>query len=390
MRHRMLVISLAVAAVCSLAMWLLPGSETVPYHIAWATFALCFGLETWSRRATWLTLGLYTLVSGSILVARASSGVLDWQETAEIPLMLLLVMLMVWHVRRRQSALAAATVLARRERADARARELLTARTAHEMRSPLTIARGYLEATTARPLDPAIASDLAVIDEELTRLTRVCERLVRSMRVTADLENSEVNVRAVLQQSKERWAMVAERDWRVDSYGGMIWGSAERLRAALDTLIENAVRYTSEGDVIELYSRRVGPDLIAVGVADSGPGFAADVWASVTDRGDDAPDAGSPPGEPVRDELSQTGLGLSLVRAIATRRGGRVEFGTSPTGGADVRLVVPIEPGPGPYEHLTDDRADSPAYTVPERMHWWSHVSAHAVPEPQTTGSRQT
>jgi hypothetical protein len=46
----------------------------------------------------------------------------------------------------------------------------------------------------------------------------------------------------------------------------------------------------------------------------------------------------------VRDDLSQTGLGLSLVRDVATRRGGWVQLGVSPWGGADVAIIFPLVP----------------------------------------------
>ena len=48
----------------------------------------------------------------------------------------------------------------------------------------------------------------------------------------------------------------------------------------------------------------------------------------------------------VRDELSQTGLGISLVREVAARRGGRVRLGVSPWGGADVAMILPRRPQP--------------------------------------------
>ena len=56
MRNRMLWIAIIVATACCVLMVALPGSETVPYHMAWATFALCFGLAPWSPLATWLTI----------------------------------------------------------------------------------------------------------------------------------------------------------------------------------------------------------------------------------------------------------------------------------------------------------------------------------------------
>ncbi len=316
-------------------MWLWPGSETVPYHLACATFALCYGLEQWSRRATLVSLAVFTLATGSILATRAVQDVLEWQETSEIPLMLLLMLLMVWHVRRRNRAIDAVTVLADRERSEASARELLTQRTSHEMRSPLTIARGYLEIVMAR--DPEGIADLQIIDDELTRLSRVCERLVRSMRVQGDFELATLDLDALLAQTVLRWGAVADRDWRGDGGGATVTGSQERLVACLDTLVENALRYTSDGDVISVYARTEDSDHVVIGVADSGRGFSPEMLRAAAVQGVESGLDG------VRDDLSQTGLGLSLVRDVTARRGGWVRLGVSADGGADVALVVPRE-----------------------------------------------
>ncbi|NUR17800.1 MAG: HAMP domain-containing histidine kinase [Dermatophilaceae bacterium] len=338
MRHRMVLTWSVVAAVCSLLMVAIPGSETVPYHIAWATFALCFGLEQWSRRATWVGLGVFTLVTGAIIVFRAATGVLDWQETAEIPLMLLLMALMIWHVRRRQQALADLTASAARERAESTVRELLTLRTSHEMRSPLTIARGYVEMMLDRPRESHDLEDLRVVDEELARLTRVCERLVRSMRLGADLEVTEVDLDSLLGQTAERWSAVATRRWQVEPTDEVLTCASERLRACLDTMIENALRYTDrDDDTVVLYARPL-EGAVAVGVADSGRGFSSDLLHSGAGHWPDLTTDGA------RDDLSQTGLGLSLVRDVATRRGGWVRLGVSEWGGADVAMVLPRQP----------------------------------------------
>ncbi|NUR81116.1 MAG: HAMP domain-containing histidine kinase [Dermatophilaceae bacterium] len=340
MRHRMLLTWSVVAVSCSLLMVAIPGSETVPYHIAWAAFALCFGLEQWSRRATWVGLGVFTVVTGAIIVYRAATGVLDWQETAEIPLMLLLMALMIWHVRRRQQALADLTTSAARERAESTMRELLTLRTSHEMRSPLTIARGYVEMMLDSPRASDDLEDLRVVDEELARLTRVCERLVRSMRLGGGLEVTEVRLDALLGQTAERWSAVATRRWQVEPTSEVLTCASERLRACLDTMIENALRYTDDDDDTVVLYARPQENAVVVGVADSGRGFSRDVLRSTSAQWPDLTMDG------VRDDLSQTGLGLSLVRDVAARRGGWVHLGVSPWGGADVAMVLPRQPEP--------------------------------------------
>ena len=338
-RYPWLVAWGAFALLCTALMWLFPGSETLPYHLAWAGLALAFGFERWTLTMTVWALGLFTSVTGVVLVVRASQGVLDWQETCEVPLMLLLMVLMVWHVRRRQSALADVTLLAERERAAASARELLTLRTSHELRSPLTIARGFVEVLLARTTDPDDAADLRIVDEELVRLTRVGDRLVRSMRLQGEHLVGPHDIDALIGETARRWSTVAARDWRVRTHVGSAMCSPERLRAVLDTLVENAVRYTDDGETIELFAREQDADTLVIGVADSGPGLSdasAQLLLSAADRAE--------PPSLERDARSQTGLGLGLVIDVAHERGGRIVVERSRFGGAEVALVVPRRP----------------------------------------------
>ncbi|HEY3439087.1 MAG TPA: HAMP domain-containing sensor histidine kinase [Actinotalea sp.] len=341
-----------IASLCTALMWALPGDETIPYHIAWAAFALLYGLGNWPLRQAVAGVVVDTLVSGSVLVLRAVAGDIAWQETTEIPLMSLLMALMVWHVRRRQLALATVTLMADREREQARVREKLTRITSHEMRTPLTISRGYVELLLNREDEPSKRRDLAVIDDELDRLTRVTERLQRAFRLQGGAAVTLVDVDALLQQTAERWSQVAHRRWVVDPGGDLFAASAERLRASLDTLIENAVRYTQDGATIRLAAWQ-GAGRVEVSVADSGTGFTPEQVAAINGVGEGL--------QPPRDALSQTGLGLELVRALVTSRGGRLVAGTAPEGGALLVMQLPLD-GAGTREHPggRDGRGNDP------------------------------
>jgi diguanylate cyclase (GGDEF)-like protein len=93
-------------------MLLIPGFQTIPYHLGWAGFALAFGLTTWSRWQLATALTWYTVVTGVLIGRGWLLGRIGWDETTEIPLMVLMAALMVWHARRRQAALAHVTRLA--------------------------------------------------------------------------------------------------------------------------------------------------------------------------------------------------------------------------------------------------------------------------------------
>ena len=193
-RRHLLVAWTVWAVVCTSAMYMLPGQETVPYHLGWAGFALAFGLGTWGRGQLVTALAWYTLATGAVLARSWLLGVIGWEETTEIPLMLLLAMLMVWHVRRRQAALAEVTRLAERDVQACLDREQLMRLTSHELRTPLTIARGYIELLQTRATEFDTQQDLSVVGDELERLSRVSDRLIRMILLQDDTTNEMVDI----------------------------------------------------------------------------------------------------------------------------------------------------------------------------------------------------
>ena len=133
--RRHLVVAWTVWAVgCVTVMFAQPALGTIPYHLGWAGFALAFGLGTWSRWQLVTALSWYTLATGVAFERNWMLGRIGWDETTEIPLMLLLALLMVWHVRRRQAALAQVTRLAERDAQASLDREQLMQLTSHELR----------------------------------------------------------------------------------------------------------------------------------------------------------------------------------------------------------------------------------------------------------------
>ena len=325
------------AALCTVVMGLWPGEETVPYHLGYAAFALAYGLDGWTLRRALGALGGYTVASGVVLVERAAAGVIAWEETTEIPMMLLLMLLMVWHVRRRQESLAQVTRMALAERERAHRRELLARMTSHEMRTPVTIALGYLDLLAADERDPDRRADLEVVQDELNRLSRGVDRMVRMIRAQDRAARRPLDIARVLHQTADRWGTIAERRWVVDSTAGTHACAPERLRALLDTLVENSVRYTRTGDVVRLLAFDL-PGGLAIGVADAGPGLPPALACAL--NGEAVPSSDGPA---VIDPLAQTGLGLELVREVAGAAGGRVAAGRSAEGGALVLAVVPVE-----------------------------------------------
>jgi len=355
-----------------------PGAQTIPYHLGWAGFALAFGLGTWSRWQLVTALAWYTLATGAALERSWLLGHIGWDETTEIPLMFLLTLLMVWHVRRRQAVLGHITKLAERDVQACLDREQVMQLTSHELRTPLTIARGYVELLQARAVEAVELEnqqDLSVVADEIERLSRVSERLVRMIRMQDDTTSEMVDVDEVMAQAVERWRVVADRRWVLEARAGRVLGSPERLRTGLDTLLENAIRYTSVGDTIRLAGSRQLHDVL-VGVFDSGIGLTDDQIMAINSGEESALSptsaetaTGTVAGRiaPAEAEggLRGTGLGLSIVRALANARGGTLHASHAPDGGAAMVLTFPqnlrVDAGPFDRRVVSDDLPTQPA-----------------------------
>jgi signal transduction histidine kinase len=280
---------------------------------------------------TWLTCAVITIVTGVPLMLHAAAGAIGWSETAEIPLMALLFLVMVWHVRRRMSALAAARRMAEAEHRAREAQRRFVRLASHELRTPITVARGFTELLRDAALDPGSAEDFDVVLEELEKLDGTVERLLRLARAEdAPLRLAHVELASLLERTARRWqGAVPARRWAVESPRMDIVVDPVRLGLALDSMVENAVRHTDADGLITLRAvPRSGA--LALEVRDDGPGIAMTELALVFEGFHSTGPHGG------------TGLGLAIVKAVATAHGGTVEAANAPQGGAVVGLVLPV------------------------------------------------
>lgn len=342
----------AVASICAMPLYL--GFETLPFHIALVIFVTLYGLGLGEQRLTLPTLALFWLVSTAQFILSAMRSEINWIETTELPLLAILMWMVMHNIQRRQRALVQVWEMAEKERALSASRERLTRITSHELRTPLTIARGYLGLLTASEYSSERLGDLVVVDDELRRLERVCDRLVRAISLEGGSTREVVDLDKAMSEVLVRWSTIADRNWQLDSDVGAVILAPERLRAVLDTMVENALRYTEPGATIRLFARRSGLR-VRFGVGDSGPGLSPALVTTINqwrERPASAVGAATLDDE-FRDEYSQTGLGLAMVHALARVRGGWLVAGTSREGGAEISIDIPDMARPQPAVGLT-------------------------------------
>jgi len=349
LQRRRLEVAWGVFAIANLvAMAWLPSWETIPFHFIWVSLTLLYGLTVWNTGPTLAVLGAVAGATGSLILADAFDGTQLWGELFEVPLMSAMFLAMVWHAQRRQQALASVERLADERATLLEQQERFLHDASHELRTPVTIARGHLE--VLRSGNGQAAPEIEVALDELGRIERIVERLLLLAKAEQGdfLVEAEIELEAFLEEVFMRWCEIAPRAWQLDiTASGTLWADPESLRIALDALLENAVKHTAAGGTIVLGARRdeLG---IAVEVGDSGPGVPPEAMSRIFERfaRADAARARADGG---------AGLGLAIVDAIAKAHQGSCEVATGPSGStfslrlpqarsqADVRLAAALD-----------------------------------------------
>lgn len=228
------------------------------------------------------------------------------------------------------------TMLERLDRASVQQREFM-ASVGHELRTPITIARGHLELLQGLSRDdPATLEETVVIlRDELHRMGRLVEDLMAIARAEMDDFTRPRPIELV--------SWFEELEFKVAGLPGgattrispppplTVMADPDRLAQAVLNLITNAHRHTPPGTEVQLRAEWA-EDHVAVIVEDAGPGIPESIRDEMFApfvRAGDAP--------------SSTGLGLSVVRAVMDAHDGDIRVTTSERG-TRIRLELPWRP----------------------------------------------
>jgi len=312
-------LAFAVANLAAMVRW--ETWETIPFHFIWVSLTLLYGFRVWRPGPTVATLVAVAVVTATLIGIDIGHGTQEWGELFEVPLMAAMFLAMVWHARRRQHATRAIEELAESRASLLERQERFIHDASHELRTPVTIARGHLELLR----DETGKVDIAL--DELKRIERILERLL--LLAKADQPDfvgpAALELEPFLEDVFMRWSEVAARSWRL---GGLAQGTLrvdpEQLRIALDALLENAVKYTQVGAAIELSAHADGCTAV-IEVADAGGGVPPEALGRIFER------FARP--DPARSRSKGgVGLGLAIVDAIAKAHGGRCTVRTDGEG----------------------------------------------------------
>ncbi len=206
----------------------------------------------------------------------------------------------------------------------------VTDNVAHDLRSPLTRLRNRLEVTmltSATEDDYHIALEAGIKDADNLLKTFNALLSIASVESGARRESmTRVCAADVVRDVAELYEPVAEEknvDFALHVDGeGAVWGNRELLSQAMANLMDNAIKYTPEGGAVhvDFHAPPSAGGMAEFTVSDTGPGIPEADRERVFNRFVRLEASRSQPG---------SGLGLSLVAAVARLHDGRLELGES-------------------------------------------------------------
>jgi two-component system sensor histidine kinase MprB len=204
----------------------------------------------------------------------------------------------------------------------------LVADASHELRTPIATLRANLQLLHDEHLlsdsdREAIRADMIEEFDDLTRLVGDVVELARGSKPAAD--PGELRLDQVVADAVERSRRRAPTlSFQADLQPTLVQGEGERIARAVTNLLDNAMKWSPAGGIVEVALR----DGVLT-VRDHGPGFHEEDLPFVFDRFHRARDARSKPG---------SGLGLAIVRHATEAHGGFAEAGNAADGGALMRV----------------------------------------------------
>jgi two-component system, OmpR family, sensor kinase len=211
----------------------------------------------------------------------------------------------------------------------------------HELRTPITIARGHLEVLmlTAAPSPNDVREAVTLAIRELERMGHVVSSLLRLARLDEQglAHARPVALLALIEDAADRTRPLGDREIEiVDDIppATSVLGDRAALDQVLLNLISNAVRHTRPGGRIEIGARIENATTVALWVRDDGDGIAQDVLPTLFDRFTRADSAR------MRD-TGGAGLGLAICQAIVEAHGGTISADSQLGHGATFTIRLP-------------------------------------------------
>ncbi len=226
----------------------------------------------------------------------------------------------------------------------------------HELRTPLTTIRGYAELYRQGALGPdRLPNAMRRIEQEADRMSSLVAELLELARLDRDssLDLTETDLSALVADAvADAQAVEPKRPVRASTPASLVVVADEpRIRQVLANLLGNVREHTTPDTPVAVRLSRAGQGAL-IDVTDAGQGMGAEAAARAFDRfyrgGHNGKDAHG------------SGLGLSIVQAIAVAHGGHAMLKSSGGVGTSVQVWIPFHPPAQNAERIPPQDAERP------------------------------
>jgi len=244
-----------------------------------------------------------------------------------------------------QQLASALNEMSRKVQQSSQSQREFVANVSHELKTPITSIQGFAQAILDGTVNTkgAIKKAGEVILNETSRLHRLVTDLLILARLeagTADLKKESVTINSLLQNTIEKFTIIAEKlkVKLIDEFGAnvSVLGDGDRLSQVFSNLIDNAIKFSPPNGNVEIRTYNEGK-FILISIKDSGPGIKEDDKLKIFERFyqvDKSRKGGEGRG---------VGLGLAITKQIMSAHGGEIWVESDGKNGSTFIVKLPLE-----------------------------------------------
>lgn len=221
-------------------------------------------------------------------------------------------------------------------------RKEFVANVSHELRSPITSIRGFIQAMLDGTIPPEGQEKyLAIVFEETNRLQRLINELLDLSRIEAGsftFEKVEFDIHTLMRSVGDRFfPLTTPKNITIEAPSDeplLVYADRDRVEQIIVNFVDNAVRFTSDGGTISLFTEPIN-DKVWVHVRDTGMGMPAEELPYIWKRFhkiDKARTRGK----------GGTGLGLAIVKHLVDAFGEEISVASEEGIGTEFVFSLPL------------------------------------------------
>ncbi|PRY14856.1 CHASE3 domain-containing protein [Pontibacter ummariensis] len=230
----------------------------------------------------------------------------------------------------------------------ARAKEAFVANMSHEMRTPLNVILGFTQQLNHTALDTQQQEHLQAVNGAGQHLLHIVNDVLDLSKIEAgklDITPTPFSLKQLLTEVEQAFALkasskhIAFKCQAEETIPDALQGDVLRLKQVMFNLVDNAIKFTHEGQVqvnAKLKSRRRSRVVVSITVADTGIGIPEERLQHVFGEFNQADDS-------ILRKYGGTGLGLSISKKLVEIQGGTLSVSSQHNRGTAFTVVLPLQ-----------------------------------------------